>query len=228
MRWVPFLLLAASPAFAGTWTPPEGCEVYVTIQSRGCIVSHQYRCERDPAGDQWRVDLDQQGEIFYSHIDSEGQWLESFGQTRQVLDPAPTDPNRISDLLATGIDTGEFSVSRDDGTASRFSGFDRLTGQEVVIDGVTLQETELDYTEFDRAGTVIGRARGHEFINAEWRSFLGGMGERDLGDGKWLPMDASPVEFAFPGEDGFLATQPKFDCDVVTAGIPLWRASYGQ
>jgi hypothetical protein len=222
------LALLTSPAFAGTWTPPAGCEAYVTIQSKACIVSHQFRCERDPEGDQWRVDIGQQGELFYSHIDSEGQWLESFGSTRQVLDPAPTDPASITELLAEGIDTGEFSVSRDDGTASRFSGFDRLTGQEVVIDGVTLLQTEVDYTEYDRAGTVVGRVRGNEFVSADWRSFLGGKGEHDLGDGKWLPMDASPVEFAFPGEEGFLATQPKFDCDVVSAGMPLWSASYGQ
>lgn len=228
MRWAPLLALVSSPALAGTWAPPEGCEAYVTIQSKGCIVSHQFRCERDPAGDQWRVDMDPQGEVFYSHIDSEGQWLESFGSTHQLLDPAPTDPGSITELLAKGIDTGEFSVSRDDGTGSRFSGFDRLTGKEVVIDGVTLLQTEIDYTEYDRASTVVGRARGNEFISPDWRAFLGGAGERDLGDGKWLPLDASPVEFAFPGEEGFLATQPKFDCDVVTAGMPVWRASYGQ
>lgn len=222
------LALLTSPTLAGTWTPPEGCEAYVTIQSKGCIVSHQYRCERDPAGDQWRVDMDQQGEIFYSHIDSEGQWLESYGSAQQLLDPSPTDPASITNLLASGLDTAEFSVSRDDGTGSRFSGFDRLTGKEVVIDGVTLLQTEIDYTEYDRAGTVVGRARGNEFIHPDWRAYLAGPGERDLGDGKWLPLDASPVEFAFPGEEGFLATEPKFDCDVVTAGIPLWRASYGQ
>ncbi len=119
-------------------------------------------------------------------------------------------------------------MSRDDGTGSRFSGFDRLTGKEVVIDGVTLLQTEIDYTEYDRAGTVVGRSRGNEFINPDWRSFLGGAGERDLGDGKWLPLDASPVEFAFPGEEGFLETQPKYDCDALTASLPVWRASYGQ
>lgn len=219
-------LMTASPALAGTWSPPEGCEAYVTVQSRACIVSHHYRCSYDPAGEQWRADLGQQGEFFYARIDSEGQWLESYGQSRQVLDPAPADPASITDLLAQGIDTAEFSVSRDDGTGSRFSGFDRLTGKEVVIDGVALLQTEIDYTEYDRAGTVVGRARGNEFIHPEWRIFLGGVGERDLGDGKWLPQDGSPVEFAFPGEEGFLATQPKYDCDALTAELPVWRVSH--
>ena len=228
MRWAISLLLLTAPAMAGTWTPPAGCEVYVTVQSKSCIVSHLYRCEGEPAGDQWRVDMGQEGEFSYSHIDSEGQWLESYGQTRQLLDAGPADPANITNLLASGLDTADFSVSRDDGTGSRFSGFDRLTGKEVVIDGVTLLQTEIDYTEYDRAGTVVGRSRGNEFINPDWRSFLGGAGERDLGDGKWLPLDASPVEFAFPGEEGFLATQPKYDCDALTASLPVWRASYDQ
>ena len=77
MRRALLLVLLASPALAGTWTPPQGCEAYVTVQSRSCIVSHLYRCEADPAGDQWRVDMGQEGELFYSHIDSEGQWVES-------------------------------------------------------------------------------------------------------------------------------------------------------
>ena len=161
-----------------------------------------------------------------ARIDREGQWLESLGQSHQMLDANPVDPASITELLAKGIDMAEFGVSHDDGTGSRFSGFDRLTGQEVVIDGVTLLQTEIDFTEYDRDGTVVGRSRGNEFIHPDWRIFLGGVGERDLGDGKWLPLDASPVEFAFPGEEGFLETQPKFDCEVVTAGLPVWRVRY--
>jgi hypothetical protein len=228
MRLAVLLALVYSPALAVTWTPPAGCEAYVTVQSRSCIVSHLFRCEGDPAGDQWRVDMGQEGEFFYSHIDSEGQWLESYGAAQQLLDPAPADPASITNLLASGLDTADFSVSRDDGTGSRFSGFDRLTGKEVEIDGVMLLQTEIDYTEYDRAGTVVGQVRGNEFIHPDWRTFLGGAGERDLRDGKWLPIDGSPVEFAFPGEDGFLATEPKYDCDALTAELPVWRASYGQ
>ncbi|MBL9054404.1 MAG: hypothetical protein JNN02_11810, partial [Tabrizicola sp.] len=64
---VSLVCLPATVSLAGTWTPPDGCEAYVTVQSRGCIVSHHYRCEGYPAGDQWRVDMGQEGALFYSH-----------------------------------------------------------------------------------------------------------------------------------------------------------------
>lgn len=220
------VLTLAPPALAGTWTPPEGCEAYVTVQARGCVVSHQFRCERDAPGDQWRVDIGVNGPFFYSRIDAEGQWLQSMGQTQQFLDPAPADPASLSDLIGTGLDTSDFTVSRDDGTASRYKGYDKLTGREVVIDGVTLQETELEFTEYDANGKVIGRKRGNEFVHPEWRIFLGGTGEEDLGDGRWLPFNFSPVEFDFPGDAGFLADQPKYDCDVLTASLPFVRVSH--
>ncbi|MES2540831.1 MAG: hypothetical protein V4583_09625, partial [Pseudomonadota bacterium] len=66
-----FLILAclttpAAPALAGTWDAPEGCEAYLTVQSKQCRVSHFYRCAADNPGDQWRADLDQEGPFFYS------------------------------------------------------------------------------------------------------------------------------------------------------------------
>ena len=57
------------------------------MQSKACRVSHYYRCEADNPGDQWRVDMDQEGPFFYSKIDAEGQWLESYDPVKQVLDP---------------------------------------------------------------------------------------------------------------------------------------------
>ena len=36
-----FLALMASPALAGSFTPPAGCETYLTVQSRGCHSAEQ-------------------------------------------------------------------------------------------------------------------------------------------------------------------------------------------
>lgn len=203
----------------------------MTVQSRGCRVSNHYRCLADPPGDNWRADFDQEGISFQSRIDYEGQWIESFDfgtSVRQRLDANPADPTSFSELLASGLDPFDFGMSRDDGTTSRGVGFDRLTGRSIVIDGVTLNETEFDFTETDPEGTTLRRARGNEYIHPEWRLFFAGPSEWDPGDGRFLPLDGSPVEFIFPGEDGFRATQPKYDCDALTAGLagPLWRVRH--
>lgn len=211
------LIAPASPAMADTWTVPQGCQAYLTVQSKACRVSHYFTCHADAPGDQWRVDMDQEGEFFQSRIDSEAQWVESYDPILQVLDPSPADPASFSELLASGIDTWDFTLSKEDGTGSRAVGYDRLTGQSVVIDGITLSQTEVEFTEYDRDGTLLRQSRGTEYLQPEWRIFLAGPGETDLGDGQWRPIDGSPVEFIFPGEDGFLDRQPKFDCDALTA-----------
>lgn len=79
---LPFLLLT-TPALAGSFTPPEGCTTFLTVQSRGCYVANYYRCEADTPGDQWRADFDQQGPFYLSRINSETQWVESYDPTRR-------------------------------------------------------------------------------------------------------------------------------------------------
>lgn len=220
------LTLTAAPALAGTWTTPEGCEAFMTVQAKACRVSHYYKCAADAPGDQWRVDMDQEGPFFFSRIDHEAQWVESFDPVRQVLDPAPTDPASFSELLASGIDTWDFTVSKADGSGNRATGYDRLTGKTVLIDGISLSQTEVEFSEYDLAGNLTRRSRGNEYLHPDWRMFFAGPGETDLGDGQWLPIDGSPVEFIFPGEAGFLASQPKYDCDALTAELPVWRVSH--
>lgn len=211
------MLLSPVSGFAGTFTPPQGCSPFLTVQARACRVSNYYTCSQDAPGDQWRADFDQEGLFFASRIDAEGQWVESIDMnpvTRQTLDPAPRDPASFSELL-TGLDTFEFGLTRDDGTASRVRGFDRLTGKTVVIDGVTLTETQFEYAESDPDGTLRRQSRGREYIHPEWRLFFAGPSEWDGGDGTYLPLDGSPVQFVFPGEKGFFATEPLFECDAV-------------
>jgi hypothetical protein len=214
------LALLPAPAMAASWSPPEGCEIFMTVQAKGCRVSNHYTCTADPAGDQWRADFDQEGIYFYSRINREAEWIESFDvnpTVRQSLDPGAEDPASFSELLATGMDTYVFSLTREDGTHSNVTGFDRLTGRSFNIDGVALEETEFDYTETDDSGFVLRRARGNEYISRDRRLFFAGPGETDLGDGQWLPIDGSPVNFAFPGDKGFASTQPIYDCDALTA-----------
>ncbi|MBD3763286.1 MAG: hypothetical protein IE927_00735 [Rhodobacterales bacterium] len=214
--------LAQSPA-PGVFTPPPGCQGFLTVQSRGCRVSNHYRCEADAPGDQWRADFDQEGPYFVSRIDAEGQWVESydlFPTVRQVLDAGPEDAQSFSTLLAEGIDTFAFGLSRDTGETSRVRGFDRLTGAEVVIDGIPLRQTDFEFTETNPDGSLRRRARGREYIHPDWRLFFAGPSEWDGGDG-FVAYDGSPVQFVFAGEPGFMATEPLYECDAILSRLPL-------
>ncbi len=220
---VAFALALPAAAQAGSFTPPEGCTAWLTVQSRGCYVANYYRCEGDAPGDQWRADFDQEGLFFLSRIDRETQWVESIElnpTVTQTLDPNPADPASFDDLLSKGRDDFIFELSKDDGQHSKVRGHDVLTGKTFTIDGVTLDQTEFEYTETDDAGNVLRTARGKEYINRDWRLFFSGTSEWLQPDGTWSPLEGSPVQFIQPGEPGFAATQPIFECDALMSQAP--------
>ena len=223
-----FLLAAPLDAAAGSFTPPAGCTGWLTVQARACRVSNYYKCTQDAPGDQWRADFDQEGLFFASRIDSEAQWVESIDMSpmvRQTLDPNPEDPASFSELL-TGLDTFAFNLSRDNGEQSRVRGFDRLTGRSIMIDGVTLLETQFEYNETDASGTFLRRSRGNEYVHPDWRLFFAGPSEWDGGDG-YVPLDGSPLQFIFPGEPGFFSTEPLYECDAVLSNYTP-KVPYGH
>ena len=214
-----FALLIAAPVTAETFTPPEGCTAFLTVQSRQCRVSNYYKCSVDAPGDQWRQDFDQEGVFFKSRIDAETQWIESYDlnpTVKQTLDPGAKDPASFSNLLATGLDNFAFGLTKETGEQTLVKGFDKLTGKSFVIDGVTLKQTEFEFTETDTEGNVLRQSRGNEFISPEWRTFFSGPSEWDDGTG-YVPLDGSPVQFILPGEPKFGSTQPLFDCDTVVS-----------
>lgn len=218
------------PVLAGSFSPPEGCSTFMTVQARQCRVSNHYKCTADTPGDQWRADFDQQGPFFLSRINAEAEWVESFDlgevAVRQTLDPNPSDPASFSELLSTGTDTFAFGLSRDNGENTRVNGFDTLTGRTFTIDGITVSETQFEFTETDQNGTVLRQSRGNEYIHPEWRLFFAGPSQWNGGDGEFLPIDGSPVQFIFPGEPGFASTEPLFDCDpLMTRFAPSQKES---
>ena len=92
------------------------------MQSRGCSVSIFYTCEADPKGDQWRADFGSEGQFYLSKIDSETQWIESYDiepggamPARETLDANPEDPASFSELVASGLDTFDFNLTKDSG-----------------------------------------------------------------------------------------------------------------
>lgn len=215
-----YALLALCPsAQAGTFTPPQGCTPEMTVQMLGCTVSNHYTCAADAPGDRWRADFGQNGMFFRSRINSEAEWVESFDvnpDMRKVLEQPQSDPGSLTELLTSGKDSYDFSTLADDGERQNVTGFDSLTGETVVIDGVTLQRTQYDAEAVHDDDTPAWHTRGHEYVDAARRVFISGRGEWQGEDGgAFLPFDFSPMNFAFPGEKGFMSTTPLFGCDEV-------------
>ena len=214
----------AGAAAAGTFAAPQGCTPFMTVQMHGCVVSHHFRCAGDAPGDQWETLYDSDGPFFTTKVDSEFQWIDSYQSgppDRIWLEEPARDPASFSNLIATGEDSYDFSTMNDLGQRLSYRGFDRLTGERVVIDGVTLEATQFELTESDEAGTVLTRRSGRQYINRDWRLFFSGVEMTETDEGR-LPSDNTPVQFVMPGEEGYLSTVPLFDCDELMSqrGLP--------
>ena len=206
----------AAMAQAAQITPPAGCEAFLTVQSRGCMVSHYWTCEGDAAGEHWRLSLDVDGPMSLSHTDREFRWLESLdlrtGLRSRLVQPE-IDPASLSELLETGRDSFTFSLSVSEGDAPftrDYSGFDALMGDTVEIDGEVLARTEFAYTETTPDGTRS--TVGNQYVSPSLRMFFGGTETLTLPGGEEISYDASPVDFARPNEAGFLNALPLYDC----------------
>lgn len=223
------LLAPALPAAAQSapdlFEVPPGCTAFLTVQSRGCMVSHHWTCEADALGTHWRASLDQDGPFSLSFTDAEFRWLQSWdlrrGSTNTLIEPEQ-DPASLTDLLATGTDSMVYSlrIEGPSGVGQRdYTGFDRLTGDAVTVDGRTLLVTEFSYQFETNAGTR--RVSGNQFVHEGWRMFFGGIETVTEGDGTSFEYDNSPMEFAEPGEAGFLTLQPIHECGEMMSGGPL-------
>lgn len=232
MRLLAIALLAASPALAqespapqpsgATFQPPPGCTAYVTVQMASCTVSHHFTCEGDPAGWQRRVDMDESGIAYAGVIDAETQWIESIhflSSHSEELAPDPADPASFSKLVETGLDTFDFTTNSAEIGPTRYVGQDRLTGESVTIDGVTLDRTEYSIQALDAAGKEVWRSAGTEYISRDWRMFLSGTGTTRLPEGDASEGDDTPVDFIFPAEKGFLSVRPTRGCGQVMSSF---------
>ena len=198
----------------------------MTVQSRSCLVSHYWSCEGE-RGHRWRLDVDAQGPVFISRIDAEAQWIESGDpkeERRSVTILPAEDPGSVTELLETGVDSYDFVQRRPDGRVERIVGYDRITGDPVIIDGEELYPTEFQASFRDLNGRVIWEVRGQEYVSARFKRFFGGISQSE-DDGVVTRRDRSPVEFIEPGERGFLSNLPLYDCDLVS-GLP-WLPATG-
>jgi hypothetical protein len=195
---------------------PEGCQAFLTVQSRSCLVSHYWTCEGDPEGTHWRATLDEEGAFYLAFTDAEFRWLKSWnlrsGGSDTLIEPEE-DPASLTELFATGSDSMVFSIREETpmGTFERdYTGFDRLTGETVTVDGHQLHVTEFSYQYDTPEG--MRQTEGNQFVHEDWRLFFGGIETMTYPDGETVEGNYSPMEFAQPGERGFLTMQPLYDC----------------
>ena len=216
---------AAVPVSAQTpevFALPAGCDAYLTVQTEACSVDHIFTCEGDAEGTQRRVSIGETGVTYVGQIDSETQWIESLhlssGHSERLSDDV-TDRASFSDLVENGIDTYDFTTESEEIGQTRYVGQDSLTGNQVTIDGVTLDETQYNITAYDAEGEVKWSSEGNEYISQRFRMFLAGSSTITTENGSFDNDDA-PVEFIFEGEPGFLSKFPKYGCGETLSSAP--------
>ncbi len=212
-------LCAATPVLAGKVQVPAGCEGFLTVQMKGCGVSHYWRCDAAPDGTVWEVHYDKDGVFSLSVYDHDFQWLDSQyfsdGTREYLIEPGP-DPASLTDLLDTGRDTYAFVIRESGPDGERdvvHQGVDALTGRSVTIDHLTLLETEFSSSAMDaQSGEELFSVSGNQYVLAEERLFFLGPDRFDQG-GDIRENDLSPVMFIHPGETGFDEMTPQFECN---------------
>ena len=211
------VVMLGAPVAAQTFEPPQGCEGVLTVQSKSCLVTHVWTCEEDAEDEQWIALFNRAGPFNIRKVDAEFRWLETYyaqdGKVETMVRPAD-DPPSLTELFETQTDTYDFVIENNtDEPAERVRGFDQLTGEEVVIDGEPLLATEFGYDIVLPDGTVSYSGAGEQYVSETHRLFfLGTSWSQDDPDDV---MDATPVEFIYPGEQGFLAASPVYDCGSV-------------
>ncbi|MEM1237342.1 MAG: hypothetical protein AAGI10_10250 [Pseudomonadota bacterium] len=214
-----FALLLPGPLAAQekTYDLPQGCEAFVTIQYKLCLVSHHYRCAGDAEGIQHRVDIDDEGPLFISTVNDQAEWVSSLDIRLDILDrldPDPEDPANFTELARTGRDDFDFSTTSEVGERITYRGRDRLTGETIVIDDVPLLRTENFVRALAADGSVIWESTGNEYIHLDWRVFIRGQSLTRTPENTFQS-DDEPLDFIFPGEDGFLTAEPEYNCNAL-------------
>ncbi len=225
--WAFLAALAVSPMAvqAGTFAPPKGCNAYLTVQMKSCEVSHHWTCVGDPEGDHWAMSIDGEGPAYLQHLDSEFRWLQGHPQRTDVsraLITNEVDANSLTELLETQRDDFDFTqtVSQNGKqiAVERITGYDRLTGERLTIDGEPLLVTEFEIHVVSSAGGAPSHTTGNQFVSERFRLFFQGH-EVETSGGEVFEYDDTPVLFIEPGEAGFLSDRPEFGCDAMMSAL---------
>lgn len=195
---------------------PAACQPVITIQARGCSVETVLRCN-DPAGWPWRAEVhDAEGLRYVS------SFTKDFVQVQVSLpgialafdyDPSQSSSTAPSEMAETGHGVervkGFMSLGDQSLTVMTYNEITRVAALEV--DGRDLVSFRVVGT---RTTTPPLRAEPHDFMNyfdVETGALFGGESLLPGPDGK-LSLEGRPAALAFPGDPGFDAKVPVFDC----------------
>lgn len=220
----------ATPAGATDLPLPQGCEAFLTVQSRGCSVSVLWRCDVASGGDFTEASFGADGlEALVSYA-AGYQWLESiyiWDSSREEFLPPAADPIDLATLLEAGIDTYDFAMRRSEPGRTydiRVTGADALTGETIVIDGYTLDVVRTRLEIVDEAGAAEYRSEGTQYFSRALGHFFLGAETVWGEDGRAADYDSAPVDFILPGEPGFGATTPLYECMPADAALMAPRS----
>ena len=226
---LPVLILLTLPLAAGAtgFTPPDGCTLHMTVQTRGCVVANYYTCDSDAAGDRRTVFADKDGIFSLTRIHAETRWMETYSPVDGITDrlvPEAHAHASFTRLIETGRDDYDFAIVDSTGEVRRYRGHDRLTGETRRIDGRLLEVTESAVQVDSGTGEPLYARRGQQFIDRAQRLFFGGQETLEVPGSAPEVSNEGPVYFALPGEPGFAASTPEYDCDVLMTAAPPGRA----
>jgi hypothetical protein len=222
-------VLLAAPVAAADFALPEGCAPFLTVQSRGCSVSLLWRCDVAPDGDFSEAAFGPDGLEALTSYNRSYQWLDSvyaWDNSREEFMPPASDPIDLATLLDSGIDTYDFTMHRSETGRSyeiRVTGADVLTGETTEIDGFILDEVQTRLEIIADDGTVEYRSAGVQYFSRELGHFLLGTDSVFGEDGSTTDYDNSPVDIILPGEAGFGATTPLYECTRQDAALTAPR-----
>ena len=172
-----FSAFAASSAHAQN-VLPGGCNAYLTVQSKSCLASYFYTHHAGAEGLNWRIDLDEQGEIYHAQTQAEARWLYALGMksgiSENLEETGSIDQASLTNLLQKDHDNFAFQMLSSSGEIIVLRGKDQLTGQTVIIDGLLLFQTKSTMMVTDAEGNFLWDTPATEYGSPKHRVFFGG------------------------------------------------------
>lgn len=202
-------VLAAAPAAAQELPLPSGCIGVATVQLPICTVVTVWTCDTGATREIWSYSQTATTGVVYQR-DADGNRIASYtvgadGATATSRTLASADPVSIAALAATGQDGFDTEVQNLDGSIQAVTGTMRVMGAAIDADGWRLVPVVGSYAGPDalQGYYLMDAGRGILFHTAFTRT---------PEPAASFPAEFLPVDVAFPGEAGFLASEPVHGC----------------